>query len=299
MGQYIDIVFDGWVGRFVEVEDANGKSIRVGQWIERKDGKWVLRIKREDFTDDGKDKAAQSMGQRGGKARARVLSAKRRKEIAKENLRDGRDHQRYCRPSGVSIRQAGTTSCPSVTMLRAIASCWSIRSFTDMGHISRETERGRKAHRIFVETSPARDSAAAGLHAITRRVTGNNGVAEFLGESHEDHSVRSDRPVGSGRRCSPGQRNGRQELLRAAGPGVLLTPELPDRGGCRHGSVAAHSARRGPPSGGRLAASFSGGNRVHHLQYERIKPSRYEHLPHGFRDGVGSGAHAKLRLSLF
>jgi len=32
---------------------------------------------------DGKDKAAQSLGHRGGKARARVLSAKKRKEIAK------------------------------------------------------------------------------------------------------------------------------------------------------------------------------------------------------------------------
>ena len=38
----------------------------------------------EDFgADDGKDKAAQSLGQRGGKARADALSAKRRKEIAK------------------------------------------------------------------------------------------------------------------------------------------------------------------------------------------------------------------------
>ena len=38
----------------------------------------------EDFpADDGKDKAAQSLGQRGGKARAQALSAKRRSEIAR------------------------------------------------------------------------------------------------------------------------------------------------------------------------------------------------------------------------
>ena len=38
----------------------------------------------EDFgADDGKDKAAQSLGQRGGRARAVALSAKKRKEIAK------------------------------------------------------------------------------------------------------------------------------------------------------------------------------------------------------------------------
>jgi hypothetical protein len=38
----------------------------------------------EDYgPDDGKDKAAQSLGQRGGKARAESLSAKRRTEIAR------------------------------------------------------------------------------------------------------------------------------------------------------------------------------------------------------------------------
>ncbi len=34
--------------------------------------------------DDGKDKAAQLLGRRGGKARARALSPKRRKEIARQ-----------------------------------------------------------------------------------------------------------------------------------------------------------------------------------------------------------------------
>jgi hypothetical protein len=39
---------------------------------------------REDYgADDGKDKAAQSLGQRGGKARAAALSKKRRSEIAR------------------------------------------------------------------------------------------------------------------------------------------------------------------------------------------------------------------------
>ena len=36
----------------------------------------------EALTDDGKDKAAVSLGQRGGKARAQKLSSKKRKEIA-------------------------------------------------------------------------------------------------------------------------------------------------------------------------------------------------------------------------
>ena len=47
----------------------------------------VMRIatgeEQEDFpADDGKDKAAQSLGQRGGKARAKALTPKRRAEIA-------------------------------------------------------------------------------------------------------------------------------------------------------------------------------------------------------------------------
>ena len=36
------------------------------------------------LTDDGKDKAAVSLGKRGGKARAQSLSAKRRSDIAKK-----------------------------------------------------------------------------------------------------------------------------------------------------------------------------------------------------------------------
>jgi hypothetical protein len=53
MADYIDIVFDGPPGpegnRFIEVEDALGRSIRFGLWIERDDGRWVLRITPADF----------------------------------------------------------------------------------------------------------------------------------------------------------------------------------------------------------------------------------------------------------
>ena len=42
MAEHVDIVFDGppgpESGRFVEVEDASGNSIKFGEWIERKDG---------------------------------------------------------------------------------------------------------------------------------------------------------------------------------------------------------------------------------------------------------------------
>ena len=48
MEKTIDIVFDGppgpEAGRFVEVEDEDGKSIKVGEWIQRDDGFWALRI---------------------------------------------------------------------------------------------------------------------------------------------------------------------------------------------------------------------------------------------------------------
>lgn len=48
MKDYIDVVFDGppshESGRFVEVEDAGQRSISVGEWIDRGDGLWALRI---------------------------------------------------------------------------------------------------------------------------------------------------------------------------------------------------------------------------------------------------------------
>lgn len=44
----IDIVFDGppgpESGRFVEVEDADRCGLRRGEWVERDDGYWVLRM---------------------------------------------------------------------------------------------------------------------------------------------------------------------------------------------------------------------------------------------------------------
>lgn len=48
MSDVIDIVFDGppghMSGRFVEVENADGRSIRAGEWIDRGDGFWALRL---------------------------------------------------------------------------------------------------------------------------------------------------------------------------------------------------------------------------------------------------------------
>lgn len=45
---FIDILFDGppghESGRFVEVENPHRRSIRVGEWVERDDGLWALRI---------------------------------------------------------------------------------------------------------------------------------------------------------------------------------------------------------------------------------------------------------------
>lgn len=50
--RYIDIVFDGPPGhdapRFVEVENTMGRSVRLGEWIKRADGYWVIRFTPED-----------------------------------------------------------------------------------------------------------------------------------------------------------------------------------------------------------------------------------------------------------
>lgn len=46
--EYIDIVFDGppshESGRFVEVENSEGRSINFGEWVQRPDGFWALRL---------------------------------------------------------------------------------------------------------------------------------------------------------------------------------------------------------------------------------------------------------------
>lgn len=46
--KHIDVVFDGppghVAGRFVEVENAARASIGAGEWVERDDGYWVLRL---------------------------------------------------------------------------------------------------------------------------------------------------------------------------------------------------------------------------------------------------------------
>jgi hypothetical protein len=48
MSQPINIIFGGApgpvAGRFVEVETDEGRSIKVGEWVERSDGLWALRI---------------------------------------------------------------------------------------------------------------------------------------------------------------------------------------------------------------------------------------------------------------
>ena len=50
----ICVIFDGYAGRFVEVENEHGASIRVGEWRERDDGLWSLDIDRWVGTEDSR-----------------------------------------------------------------------------------------------------------------------------------------------------------------------------------------------------------------------------------------------------
>lgn len=51
---FVDIVFDGppshESGRFVEVEDAQGRGLNFGKWVHREDGYWALRVTLADTT---------------------------------------------------------------------------------------------------------------------------------------------------------------------------------------------------------------------------------------------------------
>jgi hypothetical protein len=55
----INIVFDGppgpHGGRLIDVETDDGKSVRIGEWIERPDGFWALRITEPLVRDDEQD----------------------------------------------------------------------------------------------------------------------------------------------------------------------------------------------------------------------------------------------------
>lgn len=53
MTKHIDIVLSDVKGtpdcKFVEIENAGGKSISLGTWVRRPDGFWAIRITREDI----------------------------------------------------------------------------------------------------------------------------------------------------------------------------------------------------------------------------------------------------------
>jgi hypothetical protein len=50
---FVDVVFDGppgpVCGRFVEVENEHGRSVNIGEWVQRPDGYWALRISSDDL----------------------------------------------------------------------------------------------------------------------------------------------------------------------------------------------------------------------------------------------------------
>ena len=53
MSKHLDFVFDGPPDRdsprLVEVEDEHGRSVRIGEWIKRAGGFWVLRLTAADL----------------------------------------------------------------------------------------------------------------------------------------------------------------------------------------------------------------------------------------------------------
>jgi lysozyme len=69
MTRFIDIVFDGppgpLSGRFVEVENARGQSISLGEWLLRDDDFWALRIDKEALDAQLKEPRPQTLSDEG------------------------------------------------------------------------------------------------------------------------------------------------------------------------------------------------------------------------------------------
>lgn len=66
MSKYIDIVFDGppssETGRFVEVENDQGASIKLGEWVDRGDGYWALRVNQTIISPEAVSAGAMAVG---------------------------------------------------------------------------------------------------------------------------------------------------------------------------------------------------------------------------------------------
>src|SRR5262245_58356946 len=93
------------------------------------------------------------------------------------------------------------------------------------------------ARKIFFETVPHWTAVSVRMSNAPRIEQTTLVSSAAFGGSHEDHLIGSDSPLRSGRHRRAGERNGRQDLLRAAGSRVLLIRSLPDRG-CKVGLCA-------------------------------------------------------------
>jgi hypothetical protein len=49
MDNFIDIVFDKHEGHFVDIRNAFGESVKLGEWVELENGTWALRLREVDL----------------------------------------------------------------------------------------------------------------------------------------------------------------------------------------------------------------------------------------------------------
>lgn len=96
MKEFIDIVFDGppgpVSGRFVEVEDETGKSVRIGLWLQTEDTYWRLRIIPEMLTKNWQKFLAEF-----------VKMGNDPNEFTLDQLKQRYDESPYCKVQGASM----------------------------------------------------------------------------------------------------------------------------------------------------------------------------------------------------
>lgn len=159
----INVVFDGppgpVAGRFVEVETDDGNGIGIGEWVDRGDGMWSLRIEATALAQPAPDLPVTLCGQRLAAVRRRHRGVPPRVHERECGMSGAAVLTASCRTcSGVGVVDDGDRLCPECRALTKVMAnvqvtpaCWlwtgSVR--TDSGYAQTYLPGERYAHRVM------------------------------------------------------------------------------------------------------------------------------------------------------